>query len=80
MHEESAGSQQIGQRSRFRSNGFLLRRRDERGATMVEYALLVALLAVPTIGALMLIEDSVDRQIDATADAISRRPAPGETP
>lgn len=47
------------------------RRRSERGASLVEYALLVAALAVPTVAALDLLRDSTAAKVDQTAEDMS---------
>jgi Flp pilus assembly pilin Flp len=47
------------------------RRRAERGASLVEYALLVAALAVPTVAALDLLRDSTAAKVDQTAEDMS---------
>ncbi|MFN7149271.1 MAG: Flp family type IVb pilin [Microthrixaceae bacterium] len=47
------------------------RRRSERGASLVEYALLVAALAVPTVAALDLMRDSTAAKVDQTAEDMS---------
>jgi Flp pilus assembly pilin Flp len=52
------------------------RRTGERGATLVEYALLVALLAVPTIGAIQLVSDGAQTKIEGTAAGISSHTIP----
>ena len=44
--------------------------RSERGASMVEYALLVALIAVVAIGAVRLLGTNVSRQLNTAATQI----------
>jgi pilus assembly protein Flp/PilA len=44
--------------------------RSERGASMVEYALLVALIAVVAIGAVQLLGQNTTAQLNAAAGAI----------
>lgn len=51
--------------------------RSERGATLVEYALLVALFAIPTAVAINYIRDVSKVKIEHTADGISERDVPG---
>lgn len=55
-----------------------MRRGDERGATLVEYALLVALFAIPTITAVNALQDASRVTIEDTASRISTRSAPGD--
>ena len=45
--------------------------RDEQGATMVEYALLVALIAVVVIGAVSLLGTAASTKLSTSASAIS---------
>ncbi len=52
------------------------RARSQRGATMVEYALLVALLALSTIGALTLLQSGAERTAQSSADKISTHTIP----
>lgn len=52
-------------------------RRSERGATLVEYALLVAIFALPTAVAINYIRDVSKVKIEHTADGISEREVPG---
>lgn len=52
-------------------------RRSERGATLVEYGLLVALFALPTATAINYIRDVSKVKIQHTADGISERTATG---
>ena len=52
------------------------RSRGERGATLVEYALLVALLAVTTIASLQLLQDGAENTAQSSADRISTRTIP----
>ena len=49
--------------------------RSERGASMVEYALLVALIAVVAIGAVTLLGNNVSGQLNAPARGIGAAPA-----
>ncbi|MCB1255976.1 MAG: hypothetical protein KDB26_02665 [Microthrixaceae bacterium] len=51
--------------------------RSERGATLVEYALLVAVFALPTAVAINYIRDVSKVKIEHTADGISERDVPG---
>ena len=44
--------------------------RDEQGATMVEYALLVALIAVVVIGAVSLLGTNASTKLNAAATSI----------
>jgi pilus assembly protein Flp/PilA len=44
--------------------------RDERGASLVEYALLVALIAVVSIAAIALIGDSASSKLSVTGESI----------
>lgn len=53
------------------------RSRSERGATLVEYGLLVALFAIPTATAINYVRDVSKVKIERTADGISTRQAPG---
>ena len=48
----------------------------ERGATLVEYSLLVALLAVPTIGAAEMMQDGATTKVNSTAAGISTKTIP----
>ena len=43
---------------------------DERGASMVEYALLVSLIAVVCIAAVILLGENLDRKYDAVGDSL----------
>ncbi len=52
------------------------RRRSERGATLVEYTLLVALLAIGTIGSLSLLQDGAQATAQSSADRISSHSIP----
>ena len=45
--------------------------RDEQGATMVEYALLVALIAVVVIGAVSLLGSGASTKLNSAAQSIS---------
>jgi pilus assembly protein Flp/PilA len=49
--------------------------RSERGASMVEYALLVALIAVVAIGAVTLLGQNVSGQLNEAARGIGAAPA-----
>jgi Flp pilus assembly pilin Flp len=51
-------------------------RRGERGASLVEYALIVALLAVPTVGSIKLMQNAAASKISATAVGISTHTIP----
>ncbi|MHB1138980.1 MAG: Flp family type IVb pilin [Microthrixaceae bacterium] len=53
--------------------------RRERGATLVEYALLVAVLAVPTVGGIEYIRSGAERKVDSTAEGISTHTLPTVT-
>ena len=44
--------------------------KDEQGATMVEYALMVALIAVFCIGAVTTLGEKIDENLKAAAKAI----------
>lgn len=54
----------------------------QRGATAVEYGLLVALIAAVIIGAVVLLRDQIDSAFRDTATSISERGSGGtaETP
>jgi pilus assembly protein Flp/PilA len=53
-------------------------RRDERGATMVEYGLLVALIAILLIGAILVLTGALDGLFRDAADEVSNPgPIPG---
>jgi len=54
------------------------RRRGERGASLVEYTLIVALLVVPTIGGIKLMQNAAASKISATAVGISTHTIPSE--
>ena len=56
-----------------------VRSRRERGATLVEYALLVALLAVPSIGAIEYLRSGAETKVDSTAEGISTHTIPPTT-
>ena len=58
------------------SVGKCRRRRGERGASLVEYALLVALLAIPTFGGIKMMEDAAASKISATAVGMSTHTIP----
>lgn len=45
--------------------------RDERGATMVEYALLVALIALVVIGAVTMLGTAASTRLDQAAQSLS---------
>ena len=45
--------------------------RDERGASLVEYALLVALIAIVCIAAITLLGNNASQKFDDTATSIS---------
>ena len=55
---------------------FRRRPRSQRGATLVEYALLVALLAVTTIASLQLLQNGAERTAQSSADRISTHTIP----
>ena len=48
--------------------------RDEAGASLVEYALLLALIAVVAIGALVFLGHSVNNTLNNVANAINTSP------
>lgn len=48
----------------------------ERGAALLEYALIMSLIVVATIGATNFLEDETGREVDNQADCISTRPPP----
>ncbi|MDQ6524184.1 Flp family type IVb pilin [Nocardioides sp. LHD-245] len=50
-----------------------LAKMDERGATAVEYGLLVALIAAAIIAAVLLLKDSIVDAFSDTADSINKR-------
>lgn len=56
--------------------GRQVRERLERGATMVEYSLLVALLALATVGAIRFLSHTASSQQAQNADCIGQRPQP----
>jgi pilus assembly protein Flp/PilA len=45
--------------------------KDDRGASLVEYALLVALIAIVCIAAITLLGNNASAKFDATANSIS---------
>lgn len=49
-----------------------------RGATLVEYALVLSLFVVVSLGAMDFLSDSADREIDNQVDCVSERPPPPE--
>ena len=51
--------------------------KDEEGATMVEYALLVGLISIAAIAALLLIGPELQRLFGAVATALTNAPAGG---
>ncbi len=53
---------------------FTTRLRDELGASMVEYGLLLALIAVVALGAFTLLGENVDSTVTDVAESV----APGE--
>lgn len=53
-------------------------RRGERGATLVEYALVFALVAIVSIGAVEVLTDESESEIQNQADCVSQRPPPPE--
>ena len=50
----------------------------ERGATLVEYALVFAMLIVGSLGAIQFLTDNAKEQINNNADCVSKRPPPVE--
>jgi len=52
----------------------VLRKREERGASLVEYGLLVALIAVVGIPAIKILGKQVNLQFDAAATAVNLNP------
>jgi pilus assembly protein Flp/PilA len=53
--------------------GFASRfRKDQRAATMVEYALMVALIAVVAVGAVRLLGTSANTKLDAAASEMGK--------
>ena len=52
------------------STGVRARIKDERGASLVEYALLLALIAVICIGAITLIGQGANNSLSKTASAL----------
>ncbi len=59
-----------------RPNPSSRRRPGQLGATLVEYALLVAVFAVGTMAAVQFLQDSAERKTERTAEAISTRTIP----
>lgn len=55
-------------------------RRGQRGATLVEYVLLVSVLALATLGGLSIIEDGAEQATESTAERISSRTIPEVPP
>ncbi|MDQ2677967.1 MAG: Flp family type IVb pilin [Actinomycetota bacterium] len=53
--------------------------RSERGATLVEYTLLVGLFALGTVGALSLLQDGAQATAQSSADRISTHSIPTTT-
>lgn len=53
--------------------------RPQRGATIVEYSLLVAILAVGTLGAISFVQDSAKAKTEHSAEHISTRTIPTPT-
>jgi Flp pilus assembly pilin Flp len=51
-------------------------RRSDRGATLVEYALVFSLVAVVSIGAIEFLQAQSEEEIDNQADCVSDRPPP----
>ena len=49
-------------------------RADEKGASLVEYALLLALIAVVAIGALVFLGHTVNNQLNNVANTINTAP------
>jgi pilus assembly protein Flp/PilA len=58
--------------------GLVLRNKGERGASLVEYALLVALIAVVCITAVTFLGTSGKDKLDKAGDGISSEPFNGE--
>ena len=54
--------------------------RSERGASMVEYALLVSLIAVVAIVAVQALGTNIRNQFQAASDAIANQPPNGNNP
>lgn len=54
---------------------FAARLRDDRGATAVEYGLMVALIAVAIIGVVVLLGDNLSGLFDSVATDVSPEPA-----
>lgn len=52
------------------------RLRNDRGATLVEYALVLALIVVGSIGAINLLQSSAETEVNNQADCVSMRPPP----
>ncbi|MEI7885953.1 MAG: Flp family type IVb pilin [Actinomycetes bacterium] len=52
------------------------RTRSERGASLVEYALIVALLALPTFGGIKMMQNAAASKISATAVGMSTHTIP----
>lgn len=52
-------------------------KRSERGASVVEYALLIALVTAAAIGSLRLLGDSAEGRLDHAAEAIGEPDAGG---
>ena len=53
-----------------------MRARRDRGATLVEYALVFSLVAVVAIGAVQFLQDESDQEVNNQADCVSSRPPP----
>ncbi|MEI2637507.1 MAG: hypothetical protein V9F03_00690 [Microthrixaceae bacterium] len=51
-------------------------RRAERGATLVEYGLILAVFALPTAVAINFVRDASKSKVETTVDGISHRGAP----
>lgn len=51
-------------------------RRGDRGATVVEYALVLALFVVASIAAAQFVEDETGKEVDNQANCLSTRPPP----
>jgi pilus assembly protein Flp/PilA len=54
----------------------VLRRRDEMGASLVEYALLLALIAVVAIVALKFLGGSVSNTLNSVGNSLANTPTP----
>jgi Flp pilus assembly pilin Flp len=66
--EHQTGEQPVTRGKTMKALEYLLK--DEQGATMAEYALLLALIAVATIGALQILHGQIVGVFQASGDAI----------